>query len=133
MVKTRTRALCFSLALAGASCLVAATPAAAVDATKEQATAAFHAGLAAGSKDVKMVRMHLHHTINCLVGPAGAGYDEHEMNPCKDLGTGALADSPPGASRVQLETALARALAGLKTDDLAASQKLAAETQGLLK
>jgi len=127
------QALCVGLALAGAAALALSNPAVAADAAKEQGAAAFHAGLAAGAKDVKTVHMHLHHVVNCLVGPAGAGYDPDEMNPCKDAGSGLLADTPAGAPRKQFETALTRAQAGLKADDLMAAQKIAAETQTLLK
>ena len=127
MAKTRTLALCVSLAF------VVATPAVAADAVKEQTAAAFHAGLAAGAKDIKTVRMHLHHVINCLVGPAGTGFDGNEMNPCKDLGSGLVTDTPPGSVHQQFENALTRAQAGLKIEELAAAQKVAGETQALLK
>ena len=133
MAKTHALALCAGLALAGVAGFGAVTPAVAADAVKEQTAAAFHAGLAAGAKDVKTVRMHLHHVVNCLVGPAGAGYDEREMNPCKDAGAGLLADTPAGTPRTHFETALIHAQAGIKADDLAAAQKIAAETQALLK
>ena len=108
-------------------------PPTATDAAKEQATAAFHAGLAAGSGDVKMVHAHLHHVINCLVGPTGASYAMSEMNPCKGMGAGLLTDTSQGASLKQFETALTRALAGLKIDDLMKAKQIAAETQVLLK
>ena len=34
----------------------------------------------------KIVYAHLHHTINCLVGPGGKTFDARALNPCKDLG-----------------------------------------------
>ena len=129
MAKTRVLAVCVSLVAA----LALAAPAAAADVAKEQAAAAFHAGLAAGAKDVKTVHMHLQHVVNCLVGPAGAGFNGQDMNPCKELGAGILTDTAPGPARMKAETALSHAQAGLKADDLTASQKIAAETQALLK
>jgi hypothetical protein len=34
-----------------------------------------HAGMALGAADLKLVHTHLHHVINCLVGPSGKGFD----------------------------------------------------------
>ena len=42
---------------------------------EEVTTAALHAGLAAKGGDIKEVHTHLHHALNCLVGPDGQGYD----------------------------------------------------------
>ena len=39
------------------------------DASNEVATAAQHAGLSAASNSLLMADTHLHHTLNCLVGP----------------------------------------------------------------
>jgi len=51
------------------------------DTASEIMTAAAHAGYAAASPSVDAVRMHLHHAINCLVGPKGDGFDSKELNP----------------------------------------------------
>jgi hypothetical protein len=112
---------------------LAAGQAAAAEPPKEVATAAFHAGLAAGSKDLKMVHAHLHHTINCLVGPGGAGFDANELNPCKDQGKGALPAATDPGQRKHITEALDYAGAGLKTMDLAAAQKAATEARDELK
>ena len=45
--------------------------ASAADVGAEITTAAQHAGLAAQSGDIAGVHTHLHHTVNCLVGPGG--------------------------------------------------------------
>src|SRR6185437_11904150 len=63
------------------------------DPAKETATAATHAGLAAKATDLKGTQMHLHHVVNCLVGPKGKGFDAAPGNPCKDQGNGAIADT----------------------------------------
>lgn len=67
--------------------------AAAGDARQQVVTAAAHAGMAAGASDVKMVKAHLQHVINCLVGPSGEGYDSTQANPCKEMGFGAVPDA----------------------------------------
>ena len=67
--------------------------------------------------------MHLHHTVNCLVGPKGHGFDAKEANPCQKLGRGAIPDTTDSATKVKLTAALAKAQTGLKSDDLAATKK----------
>ncbi len=112
-----------------ASALVLALPTAALaDVAAQLATASTHAGLAAKSADVNMVHTHLHHVVNCLVGPAGAGFDAGAANPCAKSGNGALADSTDTAQKAKLTAAVAKAQAGIAASDLAAAQKDAADT-----
>ena len=108
----------------------AAVPAYA-DEGQEVATAAAHAGMAAASADIKMVHMHLHHVVNCLVGPSGTGFDKAAGNPCDGKGNGALMDNP-GDKKAMLEDALTKANAGIAADDVDASKKLAADAQTAL-
>jgi hypothetical protein len=105
----------------------------AADPAQEAATAATHAGLAAQGASVEQVHMHLHHAVNCLVGPKGPGFDAKEANPCQKLGDGAIPDSPDQALKAKLNAALEKAQAGLKSDDLAAAKKAATEAQAALK
>jgi len=114
---------------------LAALPASALaaDPAQEAATAAVHAGLAAQGASIEQVHMHLHHTVNCLVGPKGQGFDAKEANPCQKLGDGAIPDTTDQAVKPKLTAALARAEAGLKSDDLAAAKKAATEAQAALK
>jgi hypothetical protein len=104
---------------AGAACLaigLAAAPAAAQ--TKEIDTATQHAGLAAKATDLKGVQMHLHHVINCLVGPNGAGFDAGAGNPCNGQGNGAIPATADMKKRQSLETALGQAQDGVKQANL---------------
>lgn len=103
------------------------------DPAQEAATGGLHAGLAAKAATIEQVHMHLHHTVNCLVGPTGQGFDAKEANPCQKLGTGAIPDTSDSATKAKLTTALAKAQAGLKSDDLTAAQKSATEAQAALK
>jgi hypothetical protein len=105
----------------------------AADPAQEAATAATHAGLAAKAATIEQAHMHLHHTVNCLVGPKGQGFDAKEANPCQKLGDGAIPDTVDATTKTKLTTALATAQAGLKSDDLTAVKKAAAETQSSLK
>ncbi|MEQ8266461.1 MAG: hypothetical protein RH982_04635 [Parvibaculum sp.] len=119
-------------AAAGAVMLFAA-PALAAQPDKEIAAAAQHAGFAAAAGDIGGVHTHLHHTINCLVGPEGEGFAEKELNPCKPLGNGAIPDTEDADTKASLEEALASATAGLVEEDLDAAKSHAAETQEKLK
>jgi hypothetical protein len=115
--------------------IVAALPASALaaDPAQEAATGAVHAGLAAQATTIEQVHMHLHHTVNCLVGPNGQGFDAKEANPCQKLGNGAVPDTTDSATKAKLTTALASAQAGLKSEDLSAAKKSATEAQTALK
>ena len=105
---------------------------AAGDAAKEIATAKLHAGLAAKAADIAGVQMHLHHALNCLVGPSGSGYDPKQMNPCSADGAGAIVDSD-AAKKPALEAAAATARSGIAATDLAVAQKAASDTEAALK
>ena len=94
----------------------AAEPAAA---SKQVQTAAAHAGMALGAADLKMAHAHLQHVVNCLVGPAGTGFDANAVNPCKGMGQGAIADAKgDAATEARLQQALDDAEAGLKSTSL---------------
>jgi hypothetical protein len=124
------------LSLAGiVAGILAALPAAAqvADPAQEAATAAVHAGLAAQAATIEQVHMHLHHTVNCLVGPKGQGFDAKEANPCQKLGNGAVPDTTDSALKAKLTAAIAKAQAGLRSDDLSAAKKAASEAQAALK
>lgn len=99
----------------------------AADAHGEIVTAATHAELASKATVLDAVRMHLHHTVNCLVGPNGAGYDAKEMNPCTHSGNGAIPDTKDAVKKKLLEGALAKAQSGLIAADLASATKAASE------
>jgi len=121
--------------LAGAAIAAALTlPCTAfADAHSEIVNAGMHAGFAAGSSDIAGVHAHLHHTLNCLVGPSGNGFDAKEMNPCAQAGNGAIPDSADAAKKTALEAAAAKARAGLAANDLAAAKKDASDAREMLK
>lgn len=87
----------------------------------EISTAHTHAMYAKDATSVAVAQVHMHHVINCLVGPKGSGYDAKQADPCKGQGDGALPDSASdNALHAKLESALADAQAGLKAESLAA-------------
>jgi hypothetical protein len=58
----------------------------------ELKTATTHAGFAAKYETLTEVSMHLHHTLNCLVGPQDKLFDASAGNPCQGQGNGYLPD-----------------------------------------
>lgn len=90
--------------------------------SKQVATASAHAGMALGAADLATAHTHLHHVVNCLVGPQGKGFDAKAGNPCKDVGQGAIVDAKGDAAvEARLRTALGQAEQGLKTTTLPAA------------
>jgi hypothetical protein len=122
-----------ALVVTGAGMLFFATPALAGDAGAEITNAAMHAGLAAQASDITGVHTHLHHTVNCLVGPSGAGFDAKELNPCANTGGGAIPDSTSASTKQKLEDALAKANSGIAATDMATAQKDASDAAAMLK
>jgi len=124
-----------SISVAAIVCGVALLPlqAIAADLSGEIANAAQHAGLAAQASDITGVHMHLHHTLNCLVGPGGAGFDAKELNPCAGSGNGAIPDAGAAAEKKALQAAAAKAETGIASADYPAAQKIASDTAAMLK
>lgn len=87
-------------------------------AQKELANAKMHATVASQIDSLAGIHLHLHHVINCLVGPHGAGYSAKAETlstyHCNDLGAGAIADSAGNQKAQRLEeSALREAEAGV--------------------
>lgn len=88
-------------------------------AANEVGTAHAHALMAQNAKTITEAHAHLHHVINCLVGPKGADFDAKAENPCKGQGNGAIPDSASDqAMHGKLQSALAGAQTGVKSDSL---------------
>ena len=134
MTSRRSSSMWVALAFAGAGvAFLTPHPSAAADATEQVATAAEHAGYAAGSDQIEGVQTHLHHVVNCLVGPEGEGFDADELNPCADLGNGAIPDTADAEQKQVLEDALAEAMAGLEANELEGAQAHASEAASMLE
>jgi hypothetical protein len=102
--------LCAAFALSGAL--------AAGDGPRQLATALAHAAMAVAAPDTAGVHMHLHHMVNCLVGPGDEDYDAKAGDPCKGMGNGAVTDTDDSLlDKDDMGVALDSALTGLATDD----------------
>ena len=119
------------LALAAGLSLIAVQ--AHADVKSQIVNAETHAGLAAKATAIDGVHMHLHHALNCLVGPSGTGFDAKQMNPCAHSGNGAIPDSTDEAKKKSLQAAADKAASGIAATDLATAQKDASETEAMLK
>ena len=103
-------------------------------ASTEVSTARAHAMMAQGASTIAMAHTHLHHVINCLVGPGGQGFDANAGNPCKGQGNGAIPDSAGNSAlHGKLQGALANAQAGLQANSLATVQSDAGKIAGALQ
>jgi len=58
----------------------------------ELKTAIAHAGYAEKAGAMTEVTMHLHHVLNCLVGPGDKMFDKAAGNPCQGQGNGIMPD-----------------------------------------
>jgi hypothetical protein len=95
--------------------LFAGVALAAGGAQKEIETAIKHAQLATKMSTVEQTHLHLHHVVNCLVGPNGKGFDAKAGDPCKGQGNGAINDAKAGSDQQKLlEDALVVANIGLE-------------------
>lgn len=116
------------------STLVLTTAFAAGDAAKQIATAEVHAGMAATVKDINMVHAHLHHVINCLVGPKGKLFDSKAEDPCQGMGDGALNDLTDSPKlHAKLEMAVKHAERGIKSTSYKTAHAAAVRVEELLK
>ena len=122
-----------ALAFAAAAGMTLLPVQALADEHSEIANAATHAGLAAAAADVDGVHTHLHHALNCLVGPKGTGFAANEINPCANAGNGAIPDAADAGHKASLESAANTARAGIAAADLATAKKAATETETALK
>jgi hypothetical protein len=101
------------------------------DGPQAVAAAAQHAGLAANQGAIGGVRTHLHHTLNCLVGPDGEGFDASAGNPCQAAG-GAIPQTAAGEMRDKLIELADDVRSAIATDDLAAAKEAAGTIQEML-
>jgi hypothetical protein len=98
------------------------------DNSKELATAASHAGMAAGAESPQMVRSHLQHVINCLEGPKGKDFVSALGNPCGSQGEGAIPDAASEGKK-KLEDAAGLAKRALAEQNIDKAKQMAGELQ----
>jgi hypothetical protein len=119
--------------IAGAAFVALCAPAALADAHSEIVQAQTHAGLAASASDITGVHQHMHHALNCLVGPNGTGYDSKEMNPCANAGKGAIPDTTDAARKTALQAVVDQLTSGIAETDAAKAKAVATKAAGMLK
>ena len=120
------------IALLAACAALTATPVLA-DTAAELNIAQNHAGMAAKAADLKTTQMHLHHAVNCLVGPKDGDFDKTNTNPCAQLGNGAFPDESNQEIKTKLQNALSAAFDGIASNDEATAKKNAATVKTILE
>ncbi len=125
--------LVLRLAVAVAVGTLVPLPVLAADVGSEIVTAGTHANLASQAADLDGVHMHLHHAVNCLVGPSGKGFDAKQMNPCANSGNGAIPDTTDAAKKAKLQAAADKASSGIASSDIATAKAAATATADMLK
>jgi hypothetical protein len=103
------------------------------DAASQIATAAQHAGFAAAAPNLPQTRMHLHHALNCLVGPQDGDFDKTNINPCAQQGKGAFLDASNPEIKAKLQSAMSLAGDGIASSDEATAKKNAATIKTMLE
>src|SRR5438270_4239566 len=119
------------LAVAGLA-LLAIPGVAIADGPQAIGIAAQHAGLAAGAANANLVRTHLHHVLNCLVGPGGDGFDAMPGNPCAMAG-GAIPQTANPEEKTKLLNVAQQVRSGIGPPDMAQAKKVATDAQNALK
>ena len=121
------------LAAAAVISLASLTPQmAAADAKQAETIAANHAGLAANAANINLVHTHMHHVLNCLVGPGGDGFDAMPGNPCAMAG-GAIPQEANAEMKTKLLNVAAAVRAGIGEANIADAKKIATDAQNSLK
>lgn len=103
------------------------------DSSNEVAMAANHAGFSAASNTLLMAHTHLQHTLNCLVGPNGPGFDTKAVNPCAKLGNGAIPDATDAQAKGELNHIASQVRTALQSHGLSTVKKDAARIEAELK
>ena len=116
-----------------AALLLSPLPVLAADAHGEIVTAMTHADLAAKAGDAAGTKMHLQHALNCLVGPAGQGFDAKALNPCANAGAGAIPDSADPGAKARLQTVATKIAMGMTSTDDKALKSTATSAASELK
>jgi len=119
------------LAVAGLA-LLAIPGVAIADGPQAIGIAAQHAGLAANAANINVVRTHLHHVLNCLVGPGGDGFDAMPGNPCAMAG-GAIPQTANAEEKTKLLNVAQRIRTAISAPEMAEAKQVATDTQNALK
>lgn len=106
-------------------------------ANKEIATAIIHANVASQITNLDGVHLHLHHVLNCVLGPHSSQYsaaaEKLSAYKCVGLGNGALPDSHDPAVRGDLQQAVKLADRGIQANHFDAAHQAAVGALAELK
>ena len=98
------------------------------DAAQAKATAVRHAEFAVDADNIAGVRTHLHHALNCLVGPEGRGFDQSAGNPCQASGA-VIPQTVDPELKMKLEELADKVRDGVQSDDIGSAKDAAKRVQ----
>lgn len=131
------RFIATAAALALGSTLSLGALAATGNANREIATAIIHANVASKVDSIDGVHLHLHHVLNCVLGPHSSQYsaaaEKLSAYKCVGLGNGALPDSRDPAVRSDLRQVAKLAGQGVHDSQFAAAHQAAVAVLAELK
>ena len=108
----------------------AANPKAAL---REMQIAQEHAVYAVHAPTLQAAQTQMHAVINCIAGPGAPEFNPSVVNPCAEIGAGALVDANDTSRLPYAREALQHARGGLQTSDLAAVKQAAINTINALR
>lgn len=103
------------------------------NAGSEVAIATDHAGYAVAGMNIDAIHMHLHHAVNCLVGPQDKSFDSAVENPCAKEGNGAIPDATTPETKAKLQSIVRTAEIGINANDQSTAKKAATDAYNALK
>jgi hypothetical protein len=140
-MKLSTNCVIYTMALAGlwlglVAIAAADTHAAQVQLDTAQAQieiASTEAALAAEAEDLDTAHRHLQRAVNCLVGPAGQGFERKAGHPCAGQGRGAMQDLEGSLGILKLvDQALSLVKTGLRIEALGPARDVAEAARKIL-
>lgn len=101
-------------------------------------TSVQHSKFSQDYNGMKEITSHLQHTVNCLEGPAGPGFEGGAGNPCQGQGSGMIVDAKQAGGKYAaaapwMEAADTLAKAGLKAKTPEAAKAYGNATQTVLE
>ena len=112
---------------------VTVPPANARAALREMQIAQEHAVYVVHAPTLEAAQTQMHAVINCIAGPNAPEFNPSVVNPCADIGAGALVDANDTSRLPYTREALQHARSGLQTNDLAAVKQAAIDTINALR
>jgi hypothetical protein len=81
---------------------------------------------------IEDIHQRMQSAINCLVGPAGEGFDAKAPNPCAPSGNGVIPDTPDAARKARYQEVVVKLKAGIAQQDRREAMQAALEAADMI-